>query len=59
MGVAEPINPNLERMYNEGIERKNRLARARKEKERLEIEEAVALSQMPKSKTSLVGKNGK
>lgn len=35
-GVAEPINPNLERMYNEGIEKKNRLARALKEKERLE-----------------------
>lgn len=59
MGVSEPVNPNLERMYNEGIEKKNKLARALKEKERLEMEEAVAMSQMPKTKTSHVGKNGK
>ena len=46
-------------MYYEALEKRQRIVRAQKEKEKIEIEEAVAMSQMPRSKIQSVSKTSK
>lgn len=62
MGIKEPVSQHLDNLYHAGLDKKSRHARAQKEKEILEIEKAVALSEMPKSKrvskSAQKGKNG-
>ena len=48
LGVVEPTNPYLENMHNQAQERKSKLIRAQQEKEKMEIEQSIALSQMPR-----------
>lgn len=43
-GVSTPLNPHLERLHNYAMEKKSRLIRAQQEKDRMEVEQAIALS---------------